>query len=184
MNHGSRRFRFRTVPALMLVSVVALSSAGAQGPNARVSLPGYETPILLDTLGIARPIAGNRDTIFVALTRTFAELDIPVEERDPTTGLLGSHQVQKLRRLGKVPLSRYFDCGRGFSGANADVYRITIALSAWVEPGSGIPKRLHIAIAGSGQDPAGTKTGFVKCNSTGALEAEIAERVQARLAQG
>jgi hypothetical protein len=145
-------------------------------------LPGYELPVLLDTLGIASHVSGSRDAIFEALSHVFSELEIAVEEQDHRAGFLRNLGVQKSRRIGKVALSRYFDCGRGFSGANADVYRITIALSAWVEPVSGAAERLQVAVVGSGQDPAGSRSGYVKCNSTGALEALIADHVRARVA--
>jgi hypothetical protein len=176
--------RCRAIAACLLgfISALAFSPAGGQGPGARVMLPGYELPILLDTLAIVAPVAGSREAIFEALSHVFAELEIRVEEKDASTGLLRNLGVQKSRRLGKVALSKYFDCGRGFSGANADVYRITIALSAWVEPPAGTAEKLHIAVVGSGQDPAGSRSGFVKCNSTGALEAFIAGRVRTRVA--
>jgi hypothetical protein len=168
--------------ALGFASAIAFSPSDAQGPGARVTLPGYETPILLDTLAIVTRVSGSRDAIFAALSQVFADLDIRVEEKDHGAGLLRNLGVEKIRRLGKTPLSRYFDCGRGFSGANADIYRITIALSAWVEPPAGEAERLHIAVVGSGRDPAGSATGSVKCNSTGRLEAFIAEGVRAKVA--
>ena len=153
-------------------------AAHAQGPNARAVLPGYDTPILLDTLGIASPIAGNRDSIFTALTTVFAALKIPVEQRDPRAGMLHNLNAEVLRRLGNTSLSVYFDCGRGFSGNNADVYRITLAVSAWVEPASGDPRRLHVAIAASARDPSGSRSAYAPCASRGALEDEIVKRVK------
>jgi hypothetical protein len=182
MRRTSFRLCSALVSTLVLASAIALSSAAAQGPGARVTLPGYEAPILLDTLAIVNPISGSRDAIFGALGRAFAELDIKVEEKDHAAGLLRNLGVEKSRRLGKVPLSRYFDCGRGFSGANADFYRIMIALSAWVEPPAGDAQRLHIAVVGSGRDPSGSSSGYVKCNSTGRLEAFIVEHVRNSLA--
>ena len=182
MRRTSSRSRAIALTVLGVASTIAFSPTAAQGPMARVTLPGYEVPILLDTLSIATRIGGSRDSIFSALSQVFTDLGIKVEEKDHSAGLLRNLGVEKYRRLGKAPLSRYFDCGRGFSGANADVYRITIALSAWVEPPAGASERLHVAVVGSGRDPAGSASGAVKCNSTGRLEAFIAEQVSGKLA--
>jgi hypothetical protein len=167
------------VGVLLTLGIATL--AGAQAPNARAVLPGYDSPILLDTLGISRPMTGSRDSIFVALDAIFSDLKIPVETRDPKAGLLHNLNSQFSRRLGGVSLSRYLDCGRGFNGNNADVYRITLAISAWVEPGTGDPQRLHVAIAASGRDPGGNNTGHSPCTSKGTLEELITSRVRARV---
>jgi hypothetical protein len=149
-----------------------------RGPGTRAMLPGMDGPILLDTMGLAVPISGNRDSIFAALTTVFNELKIPVQLNDPKQGLLNNLNAEVSRRLGGQPMSRYIDCGRGFSGNNADVYRITLAVSAWLEPNVGEPKNLMIAIAASGRDPAGSKSAYSVCTSRGALEKRIGERVQ------
>lgn len=145
-------------------------------------LPGLDAPILLDTIALPFPIAGHRDSIFVALEKAFAELKIPIEARDPQTGLLRNLNAEVSRRIGGQAMSRYLDCGRGFSGNNADFYRITLAISAWVEPAGGAPERLLVAIAASGRDPAGSRSAYSPCTSRGALEKRIAERVQALVA--
>jgi len=163
---------------LLVASLFAAPVLGAQAPGTRAMLPGIETPILLDTLGLSYPIAGERDAIFAALTTVFEELKIPVESPDPRRGLASNLNADISRRLGGQPLSRYLDCGRGFSGNNADFYRMTLAVSAWVEPAAGAPKQLVIAIAASGRDPAGSKSAYSQCTSRGALEKRIAERVQ------
>ncbi len=166
----------------LFLAVAPAAVARAQAPGARAMLPGIDTPILLDTMGIAHPIRGNRDSIFVALEAAFAELKIPVESRDPKYGLLRNLNAEFSRRLGGEPMSKYLDCGRGFSGNNADFYRISLAISSWVEPATGEPARLVVAIAASGRDPAGSRSAYSACTSRGALERRIAERVQARLA--
>lgn len=164
--------------ALTPASATMATPLAAQAPQARAVLPGIEGPILLDTIGLAYPIAGNRDAIYTALTQVFAELKIPVQASNPKAGMLNNLNADIARRLGGEALSRYLDCGRGFSGPNADYYRITLAVSAWVEPATGDPKQLMVAIAASGRDPSGTRSYYSQCTSRGALEKRIAERVQ------
>lgn len=170
--------RFARLVLPVLLAAAPLAVARAQAPGARAMLPGLDAPILLDTIGLAFPVHGPRDSIFAALETTFRELKIPIEARDPQTGLLRNLDAEVSRRLGGQPLSRYLDCGRGFSGNNADFYRITLAISAWVEPAGGAPERLLVAIAASGRDPAGSRSAYSPCTSRGALEKRIAERVQ------
>jgi hypothetical protein len=169
----------RSIVLGLAVAVLAFPlPLAAQGPNTRAMLPGYGSTILLDTLAFPKRVSGQRDSIYVALFKVLGELDIPVEARDRQSGLARNLNVERSRRLGNVPLSRYFDCGRGFAGNNADLYRLTIALSAWVGSASDSTTRLFIASAASGQDPAGSKTGYVMCPSTGQLEERIAQRVR------
>jgi len=179
--------RALTSGLLLLAAVAAhplgATSLAAQAPGSRAILPGNDTPILLDTLGIAQPIRGARDSIFTALSAVFAELKIPVEASNTDTGMLRNLSAQISRRLGGEPMSRYLDCGRGFSGNNADIYRIALAISVWVEPASGEAGRLLVAIAATGRDPSGSRSAFSACTSRGALERRIAAMVQARLDQ-
>lgn len=175
---GSLRRRSLRVGALVVGLLLAPVVLGAQAPGTRAVLPGIDTPILLDTIGLSYPITGERDAIFAALTTVFQELKIPVETPDPRRGLATNLNADISRRLGGQALSRYLDCGRGFSGNNADFYRITLAVSAWVEPATGDAKQLLVAIAASGRDPAGSRSAYSQCTSRGALEKRIAERVQ------
>ena len=149
--------------AALWLAVSAGTPLGAQGPQARAILPGIEGTIMLDTMGLAHKISGNRDSIFTALETAFKELKLPVETRDPKTGLLTNLNADVSRRIGDVAISRYLDCGRGFSGNNADFYRITLAISAWLEPATGEPQRLMVAIAASGRDPAGSRSAYSQC---------------------
>lgn len=162
--------------AAVLVAIPAIP-AGAQAPGTRAVLPGYATPVLLDTLGVASAVAGNRDSLYVALFKTFEELEIPVEGQKREGALVQNTNLIRTKKLGGQNLSRYFDCGQGFSRPNADFYRIVMAVSAWLEPATGAPATLKVAAAASGQDPAGSRTGWVVCTSTGKLEERITARV-------
>lgn len=176
--HAHRRGRRALAVAAFLATTVGPVSAGAQGPQARAVLPGIEGLVLLDTMGLAFPMAGARDSIYAAFEKVFAELKIPVQVRNQNAGLLHNLNADISRRLGGEALSRYLDCGRGFSGNNADFYKITLAISAWVEPASGDPERIQVAVAASGRDPAGSRSYYSQCTSRGALEKRIAERVR------
>ena len=179
---SARRMSSWAIVAALGAAAVAVAPVGAQGvgqtPQARAVLPGIEGAILLDTMALSFKVSGNRDSIFTALETVFKELKLPVESRNAKSTLLNNLNADISRRLGDVALSRYLDCGRGFSGSNADFYRITLAFSVWVEPATGEPQQLMVAIAASGRDPAGSRSAYSQCTSRGALEKRIADRVQ------
>lgn len=183
---SARRMFSRALVAALGAAALAVSPVGApvgaqaigQTPQARAVLPGIEGAILLDTMALPFKVRGNRDSIFTALETVFKELKLPVESRNAKSALLNNLNADISRRLGDVALSRYLDCGRGFSGSNADFYRITLAFSVWVEPATGEPQQLMVAIAASGRDPAGSRSAYSQCTSRGALEKRIADRVQ------
>ena len=184
MRARTSEYGMRTVIAIAIIMGAAPlgpAVALAQGPGARTQLPGIDLPILLDTMAVRFDVKGSEPPIIDAAARAFKELEIPVEAQDPRAGRIRNLRVEKSRRLGGVQMSRYFDCGRGFSGPNADVYRLTLAVSTWVEPGSADTRKLAVAVAATGQDMAGARNDHVLCSSTGRLETRIAERVNALL---
>ncbi|MFP5354815.1 MAG: ATP-binding protein [Gemmatimonadota bacterium] len=88
------------VVAAFLACAVRPADAAAQAPQARAVLPGIDTPILLDTMGLAFPMTGARDSIYAAFEKVFAELKIPVQTRNRDAGLLHNLNADVSRRLG------------------------------------------------------------------------------------
>jgi hypothetical protein len=171
---------FGLVLAGMLTPMVR---ALAQPTELRVQIPGWDVPILLDTIASKREVKGPRDKVLAAITATFAEYDLPAEGIDPTISRVPNRRVMRRGKLGKQPISRYLDCGRGFAGNHADVYRIVVSSAAWPEPDTGDVATIKVAIIGAGQDPAGASKGFVQCHTRGFFEPEFARKVQARVVQ-
>ena len=159
--------------------LLGATAAGGQGgtPNVRTVLPGFDQPILLDTLALARPISGKREAILAAVNTALAEWKILIDERDGTAGRTEHVRAEVSRRIGGEPLSRYLNCGRGFSGNNADVFRLRLAIAAWPFPLEGEPNELRIAIIASGRDPAGRRSTYGPCASNGKLEERLWARV-------
>lgn len=174
---NARPILFAVLGAAAVVALCA-GEARAQGPNIRTMLPGFDQPILLDTMAIRRPITGDRAAIVAAINTVLTEWKIPIEERDPATGRSEHVRAQVSRRIGGEAASTYFDCGQSFSGRNADIYRLRLAVAAWVEPAAGAPKELRVAAMASGRDPAGSRSSYGKCASTGALEERLWNRVR------
>ena len=54
----------------------------AQQPRATAILPGFRSPIWMDTTGQVRTFAGPRDRVFAAVDSTLQSLGIPLDVRD------------------------------------------------------------------------------------------------------
>jgi len=81
------------------------------------------------------------------------------------------------RRLGKVALSRYLDCGSSQLGPSADEYQINLAVMSSVQARSG-----DTTVVTTNVDATGTGLQFsgqsVRCTSRGELEKRIHELVR------
>lgn len=166
--------------------LLGAAAAWAQGgtPNVRTVLPGFDQPILLDTLALSHPITGKREQILAAVNTVLHEWKILIDERDGTPGRAEHIRAEVSRRIGGEPISRYLNCGRGFSGNHADFYRLRMAIAAWPFPLEGDPKELRIAIIASGRDPAGSRSSYGACASSGKLEERMWKRVVELLEAG
>ncbi|MBL8982228.1 MAG: hypothetical protein JNL26_08585 [Gemmatimonadetes bacterium] len=182
--HGTatRYWRRTGTRGLLAIALVTTGGVHAQAPNIRVQVPGVPGVVLLDSIARAFAVAAPAQRVEAAIHETFAGFGIKPDAVEPGAGRLPSRRLTISRRLANTPLSRYIDCGRGFSGENANVYRVTIVLAAWPDPQAGDARSLHVAFIGGGLDPAGSRSNYVLCTSKGVLEEEFATKVQARLA--
>ena len=169
--------------ASLLLGPTAASGQGGT-PNVRTVLPGFDQPILLDTRALSYPITGKREQILAAVNTVLLEWKILIDERDGTTGRTEHVRAEVSRRIGGEPISRYLNCGRGFSGNHADIYRLRMAIAAWPYPLEGEPKELRIAIIASGRDPGGSRSTYGPCATSGKLEERMWKRVVELLEAG
>ena len=161
------------------LSMIACSTSllGAQG--VRVSLGAGREPVLMDTLRQHQVINAPPGKVYEATLRAFAALDIPVGNTSSTEGIIGSERFQRMHVLGGTMLSKSFDCGEGPAGPKANVYRLEIAVAAYVAPvPGGEGTRLGIAIFAEGRDPTGPYTTPRQCASTGALEMKLVDKIK------
>lgn len=172
---------FRLITGLL---VLGPAPTLAQPPNLRVGLAAVSQPVLLDTLARPHELSGERVAALAALISAYDSLKIPIDYRDTKAGIVVAERFSVRRQLGKAPVSRYLDCGQGMNGVNANVYRITMVVAAWLQPTTGPVSQLQVAIAGSGQDMSGSNAQSVICNSKGVLEGELAALARASLARG
>jgi hypothetical protein len=176
----------RTSSVLALAMLLA-SSARAQTqrfPTIAVGLPGYVGAIRLDTGGVRRDMPGNAADVFRATRAAFDALRIPVQEFDSTRFFLYNAELIRMRTMVGNRMSELLNCGQGFTSANADVYRITMAIAAFVEPVDADRSRLRVAFAAGGRSVEGASKDPVPCATTGLLESRIEEFVRNRVRTG
>ncbi|MET0396994.1 MAG: hypothetical protein ABW277_09250 [Longimicrobiaceae bacterium] len=153
-------------PAPRQVGTVTIEDpSGTVGSLAVSSAPRYEAR------GVAVPLARAR----AALPAVYEALGL--RGGGPTENGYSAPRVQATRALAGVRLSRYLDCGSTVSTANADQYAVTLQVAtrlAETTPAATLAETRVLATA----KPIGTAGETVACTSTGALEREIARRLE------
>lgn len=167
--------------ALRVALALAAVSIGAQQPRATAILPGFRSPVWLDTTGQARVLGAPRDRVLAAVDTALQSLGIPLDVRMPSAGLVGTGRLKTQRRLGGERISRWLDCGVGVRGATADVYQVSLALLGMVRQVHADSVELRVALAAGAQDFSGPLGDPISCSSTGALEERVFAAVAARL---
>lgn len=172
-----------SAPTAAVLSV-PLTAAHAQAPRPRVKMRAYPVEIVLDTLVYARDtVRAPMAETFAAVRATYAALKLPREWADSANGQLGTLRARITYQLGGERLSQYFNCGQGLTGANADTWRLTIAMVTFLQPAGEGKSRLGTGVIAEAQDMSGVSTEPAMCGSSGLLEARILKNVQARLGQ-
>ena len=167
----------RRLAAVVAGSLLALP-AGAQ-PNA-VRLPGYQAPLSFDSSAIIAAMPASTGAVFFATRQVLYELGIPAPIADSVGRYLINGRLIKSRSLGGQPLSTYLNCGLGVTGPNADSFRITMAVAAFMDSTGPATSRLRVTVFAGAQSTEGVAKSAVACGSSGILENRIIEAVKLR----
>ena len=162
----------------VLALVLALS-ADAQ-PTA-VRLPGYQGPLPFDSSAVVAVMPASAGAVFLAARQVLFELGIPAPVADSVGRYLVNGRLIKSRSLGGLPLSTYLNCGLGLTGPNADSFRVTMAVAAFMDSTSPSTSRLRVTLFAGAQSTEGVAKSAVTCGSNGVLENRIIESVKLRV---
>lgn len=178
----------RTLGLLAAVAMCGCASGGGGGAapvTQDISVGGgaFGTGTLTVGGGGSGPntneLAMPTDQVWKVLPAAFDSISMPVTRLDPRTHTIGNEGLKIRQRLGKTPLSRYFDCGTTQIGANADSYELYIVLLVQVTP-SGTGSRLTTQLNASAR-PLTFSQGYSACSSRGALETRLLNAIKAQL---
>lgn len=162
-----------------LALLLSATTSNAQAPR-MVRLPGFLGALPLDSATMIVTIPTTPGAVFWAARQVFSEFRIPVPVSDSAAGTLANPRFVKLRTLAGAPLSTFIACGQGITGPNADTYRVTMAVAAFVEAAGPSAARLRLTLFGGAESPTGSASSAVACASTGVLEDRIANAVKLR----
>jgi hypothetical protein len=118
------------------------------------------------------------DQVWRVLPAVYESLEIPVDQMDTATRVIGNQSLKARRRLGGAPLTRFFDCGRTQGGANAETYELHLSILTRVTQDALEVTTVSTAIQATGR-PISFAGDPVRCTSTGALESRIIEALKA-----
>ena len=160
--------------------LLAASSVGAQRPAA-VRLPGHPSPIPIDSASVEVALPVSSGAVFFAARQVFFELKIPTLLADSARGYLINGRFIKLRALAGFPLSTYVNCGSGMTGPNADSWRVTMAIAAFVDATGPNTSRLRLNVLAGAESTEGVSKSAVACASTGLLEDRILKTIRMKI---
>lgn len=130
------------------------------------------------------------DTIWAALDRVwkvlpavYATIEVPIERFDAEASTIGNSALKLYRRLGKIPLTRYLDCGTTQVGPNVDSYEVLLTVLTKLHRSRTDSGTTTVATTVEGMaKPMQFRGEYVRCSSKGALEARVAEVLKVHLA--
>ncbi len=129
-------------------------------------------------------VAAAREKVWSAIPAAFARVGLPAPALDSRTwiAMLDDHVVT--RRLGEQSLSALLECGRGFTGANANTHRIHLTVTMQLLPADDTTVTdVYTRIEALAVNPSGT-TGTLPCTTRGVLEQDIANALQLEVLGG
>ncbi|HEX5436779.1 MAG TPA: hypothetical protein VFW98_06450 [Gemmatimonadaceae bacterium] len=173
-----------SIPAVAL-AVAACSSNQAMPPSSGTVSPTpvyigvpsgtVRTGVSADDGGMSTTLGVSPDRGWAALSAAYQILAIPVTTIDPSTHILGNHDLHIRGHLGRTRLSRFVDCGESVTGGpNADQYAVTLDVVSQLVPTKHDSTVVSTEVQASAVPSSGTSNPPVRCASTGRLERSIA----------
>ena len=139
---------------------VRVSSAGIGSTSARIVPSGGPNVLRVDAAA---------DRIWKLLPAIYDSLAIPLTVHDVRTRTIGNEGMVIRRRLGKVALSKYLECGRSQMDQNADTYEVTLSVVTRLQAIDSVQTKVTTLVEASakGLQFAGQQAA---CTTTGTLE--------------
>ena len=179
---------------ILILSLLAVSAcSGSRNKPATIERP--ETVRIVTGTGIGKSISTATtdmpavltvkapiDAVWQALPRVYAAIPIPIEHLDHTKLLLGNPNLKLRGKLGKVPLSRYLDCGSTQGGPSADSYEIQLSVLTQAQPADSASTIVSTAVQGLAR-PINFTGDYMRCATTAGLETHIGKLLMQELAK-
>jgi hypothetical protein len=123
-------------------------------------------------------IAAPPATVWLAVKKTYLDLDIPITVENPAGHQIGNDNFQKTRQMAGQSMTNWVDCGSSMTGQKASTYRIYSSLITNVIPDGKGGTSVHVIFVPMGQDVTEGGSDRIACGSTGRFEQLILAKVQ------
>jgi hypothetical protein len=178
--------------ALAIVLLITTACASQPSPSASAAPATSATPtqqsataataatgVTAPTRDASESFSSSLDRVWDALLASYPALGLKANAIDDTLRAVGYSGIIR-RRIGKVPISTYFGCGRAAGEYIADSYDITLVVASQVTRGPD-GKALVTTHARAGARAPQFSGDNASCTSTGRLERAIFDSLNARL---
>ena len=178
------RLCLRCLPLFLLPACAASSgSAGSAKPATQTISGGGAGSMTISNSSTSdvSHLAYSADAVWRIMPSVFDSLGIPVTVLDPGTKTIGNNAFKTRQRLGKLPLSKYLDCGNTQIGPNADSYEVILSVTTSVMP-DGDPAKVKVVTVVEAQSrPITFNQAYNRCSSKGGIESRVVDIIEARL---
>lgn len=150
-------------------------AAGADRQTVRVSAAGIgsgQLTIVPSGGPNVLKVAASIDRIWKALPAIYDSLAIPLSVNDARQRVIGNEGFKLRRRLGKIPLSKYLECGRSQMEPNADEYEITLSVITRLAVIDSAQTKVTTTVEASARGLQFAGQG-ANCSTTGTLEIKL-----------
>lgn len=165
------------------LSVVCLAACASSG---RAPVPERETVRIIDTGGVVQMTTYHAEgwvthelpsppaAAWAVLRAVYDSVGIAPTVIDSSSQTIGNDGMRLRRRLGKVGLQRYLDCGSTQGGPNAENYEVYMSVRTQVLAASPSGSRVSTTVKAEAK-PVSFPGDWVRCTSKNTLERAIAE---------
>ena len=171
--------------AIVLFSLVIVGACASGGSDPRATATSTQSLIGGATLQRAEavpeyvtPIDASVEPVWSALPVVYDSLGIPLTIVDFKAHLLGNQGLKVQHTLGKVPLSKYIECGNGQVISSADTYDIFLTVVSYVRANGHGGSDLVTTMTAAAK-PLIVAQEYFPCATRGELEKKIADIVKA-----
>lgn len=173
--------------ALVLLALAGCASAGnvpdETTPRQATLYSSPETGMIMAERPRAAtaPIAAPPATVWLAVKKVYADLEIPLVVENPSSRQIGNPNFTRTRQFGGRPMAELVDCGSGMTGPKAATYRMYISLLTQVIPDAKGGTTIQTTFVPMGQDMSGNSSDRIPCGTTGRFEQYFIEQVKMTL---
>jgi hypothetical protein len=126
-------------------------------------------------------VAAPPAKVWAALTDSYSSLGIPPTVSDPAGGTYGNGGFIFPRRFADHPISDFFDCGQGSTGARINEGPLLASVVSTIASADTGTVRVTTRITGTVRRNEGARSNPINCVTTGRLETTLRRGVEQRL---